>query len=174
MIEENELNNLNALIESLNPSQFKGLTTKVKSLYPDFFRKLKDMVSELSLKNVSEAIYLVTNNMERPPQCEGLSDKCTHKLTFKSITEGYVKYCKKCSSLSQDFIEKRKETNMDKYGKEFPNQNNEIKKKIIETKIENKTREKFHINEPLFNTLRYGILKKPPTGMNLSFKIGSK
>ena len=130
LIDNESKETLEKLIESINPNQFRGLTTKIKGLYPEIHKKLCDIARDLRLKNTSEAIYLVINGMDEPPRCEGLSENCTHKLTFKTITEGYTRYCKKCSSLSEDFKLKRSETNLDKYGTEFPNQNKEIKEKI--------------------------------------------
>jgi len=159
---------INKLIESLNPNQFKGLTTKIKSLYPSIYNDLKTAVRILNLKNVSEAIYLVVNNMEKPPECENLSPNCTHKLEFKTINEGYTKHCKQCSSLSEDFKLKRAETNIDKYGTEFPNKNPEIREKISQAKTK-----LFTPNIPLIKRCKYRLKRRPTTNLNMGFTIGT-
>lgn len=169
ILNEVEKKNLEDLISSLNPNQFRGLTTKVKSLYPDIYKKLKDYSIKLNLKNVSEVIYLVINDMENPPVCEGISKECTHTLTFKTINEGYTKYCKKCSSLSEDFIQKRMETNIDKYGTEFPNKNEEIRKKISESK---KTVKKYVPNVPLIDKISgYKLKNKRSNRIVFNFSV---
>lgn len=121
------------LIESLNPNQFKGLTSKIKFLYPFLFKKLKDIQIKLNIKTISEVIYLVINDLENIPICCGISKKCVKKLKFKSIVEGYFNTCKYCSSLTEDFKQKREETNIEKYGVKFATQNPIILQKIIDT-----------------------------------------
>jgi len=131
ILDNNEKTRLNNLIESINPNQFKGLSTKIKFLYPDMFNKIKKYQEELQVSTFSEALYLVVNDIPSIPECKHLSDKCKGKLKFKNFIEGYFEYCKACSSTNVDFIEKRQETNLYKYGYKYPTQNNEIKKKII-------------------------------------------
>jgi len=167
ILTQTDTEKLNSLIGSLNPNQFKGLTSKIKSLYPEIYADLKTAVRILGLKNISEAIYLVVNKMEKPPECENLSPNCTHRLEFKTINEGYTSHCKQCSSLSEDFKLKRKETNMDKYGTEFPNKNPEIRRKISLAKT------KFTPNVPLIKRCKYRLKKRPTTNLSMGFQIGT-
>lgn len=126
---------IEGLIDSLEPSQFKGLTTKIKYLYPNIFSKLKNIQKTLNILTVSEVIYLIINDMDDVPQCCGISDRCIHKLKFKSIIEGYFNTCKYCSSLTEDFKQKREETNLYKYGVKFATQNKNILLKIENTNL---------------------------------------
>jgi hypothetical protein len=123
------------LIESLEPSQFKGLSTKIKYLYPDIFNELKSIQTNLSLKTISECIYLIINDLDDVPKCICISDKCLNKLKFKSIVDGYFNTCKYCSSLTPDFISKREETNLDRYGVKYATQNKNILQKIVNTNL---------------------------------------
>ena len=133
MITDVERNKIEKLIESIYPSQFKGLTTKIKYLYPDIYLKLFDIKNNLNLTSISESIYLVINNLKEPPKCNKLSPKCHIKLKFKNIIEGYYPYCKACSSKNQDFINNRYETNLERYGCKYPTQNKDVLYKIKTT-----------------------------------------
>jgi len=128
---ESEKQKINLLIESINPNQFKGLSTKIKYLYPDIFVSIKKIQMELKLSTFSEALYLVLNDMSSVPECKHISKNCKGKLRFKNFVEGYFEYCKACSSSNEDFMEKRQETNLYKYGCIYPTQNDFIKRKII-------------------------------------------
>ena len=132
IVTENDKQKLICLVESINPNQFKGLSTKIKFLYPTLFTSIKCFQKERNLKTFSEALYLTLNNMEDVPECKHLSTKCKGKLKFKNFIEGYFEYCKACSSSNEDFREKRQETNMEKYGYKYPTQNIEIKNRIIQ------------------------------------------
>ena len=133
LIENKNKDKLIHLIECIEPSQFKGLTTKIKYLYPAIFNDIKNIQIQLNIKTFSEILFLIINDLDRVPICPGLSKKCKKKLNFKNIIDGYYPYCKCCSSMSNDFKIKRKETNLLKYGCEFPNCNENIKKKIVST-----------------------------------------
>ena len=131
VLTENDRQKLIFLVESINPNQFKGLSTKIKFLYPDLFSSIKNFQKEKNLKTFSEALYLTLNNMEDIPICKHISANCKGKLKFKNFVEGYFEYCKACSSSNEDFKEKRQETNMEKYGYKYPTQNSLIKNKIV-------------------------------------------
>lgn len=133
MLTELEKDKLNSLISSINPNQFKGLTTKIKYLYPNIYNSIKDIQVKLNLKTFSEALYIVLNDLNDIPDCSHLSSKCTGKLKFKNIIEGYHPYCKACSSCSEDFRYKRSETNLEKYGYIYPTKSNYVLDKIKQT-----------------------------------------
>ena len=130
---ESEKNKLNRLVESIEPNQFKGLTTKIKYLYPNIYSKIHKVQIDKSIKTFSECLYLIINDISIIPSCKHLSKKCTGKLKFKNILEGYCEYCKACSSCNEDFKLKRFETNLDRYGVEYPTKSNLIKNKIRDT-----------------------------------------
>jgi len=123
------------LIGSINPSQFKGLTTKIKFLYPAIYGKIKKFQDRKNIKTFSEVLYLVINGMEDVPKCCGISDRCLGKLRFKSINDGYFNHCKMCSSLSEDFKLKRFETNIDRYGVRYPTQCKMVLEKTVLTNL---------------------------------------
>lgn len=132
---ESEKQRIIHLTESIEPNQFKGLSTKIKYLYPVIFQKIKEMQNSLNVQTISECLYLIINDMDSIPICSHLSDKCHGKLKFKNILEGYHDYCKVCSSLNDDFKLKRTETNMERYGCEYPTQNQLIKNKTVQTNL---------------------------------------
>ena len=133
LIIESDKLKLQKLVESINPNQFKGLTTKVKYLYPNIFLSIKKLQSDLHLKTFSEALYIVLNDLDDVPDCSHLSTKCCGKLKFKNIIEGYFPYCKACSSCNEDFKSKRTETILERYGTLHPNKNVYILEKIKNT-----------------------------------------
>lgn len=128
-------NRINLLISSINPNQFKGLTTKIKYLYPNIYNSIRDIQIKLNLKTFSEALYIVINDLDDVPNCIHLSKKCSGKLKFKNIIEGYHPYCKACSSCSEDFKYKRNETNLEKYGYIYPTKSTYVLNKIKQTVI---------------------------------------
>ena len=130
-----EKQKINSLIESIEPNQFKGLSTKIKYLYPNIYSKIHNEQVHLNIKTFSECIYLIINNLSDIPECQHLSDKCYGKLKFKNLLEGYHDYCKICSSLNEDFKNKRIETNLEKYGCKYPTQSSFIKNKTIQTNL---------------------------------------
>ena len=133
LLSESEKNTLNHLVESIEPNQFKGLTTKIKYFYPNIYSKIRSKQIYLNIKTFSECIYLIINDLNDIPKCKHLSKKCTGKVKFKNIIEGYCEYCKACSSCNEDFKLKRKETNLDRYGVEYPTKSNFVKNKIKDT-----------------------------------------
>ena len=138
---ESEKNTLNRLVESIEPNQFKGLTTKIKYLYPNIYSKIHNEQIHLNIKKFSECIYLIINDLNEIPKCKYLSKKCTGKLKFKNILEGYCDYCKACSSCNEDFKLKRIETNLDRYGTEYPTRSN-----LIKDKIKNTVKSKYNVD----------------------------
>jgi len=72
---------------------------------------------------------------------------CGKKVKFKNSTIGYYEYCsKECMSSSNKTKEKRKKTNIEKFGTKTPAENKKIKEKIIKT-----NNDKYGHNSPLLN-----------------------
>lgn len=104
--------------------------------------------------NVNRRLWHIINNVDIIPTC-----LCGVNLSFKRLTVGYGTYCKGCpeswaaskgkrdqtiqarygvanTGLIPSAMEKRKLTNLAKYGVEFPLQNREVLKKTHTTQVE--------------------------------------
>lgn len=125
------------LVVSLTECKPSGVNNYLKSKYPELFMELKEVQSRLCLKSISEAIYLVLNDLEKPPECPGYTSKCIHKLGFRSVELGYTTSCNRC--YCQDPIWKKKivDTNMSRYGVTCVLKLEDVKKKGIETNLKN-------------------------------------
>lgn len=75
----------------------------------------------------TEQLYCIYNEINNPPRCQC----CDNFTKFKSFSIGYTRFCSaKCSSNSISTKEKRKNTNLIKYGVESSFQSQDIKDKI--------------------------------------------
>lgn len=107
----------------------------------DTYNKIRE-----SGKNCSNYIYDIINDITEHPKCY-----CGKNVKFRSIFGGYQEFCSnKCQVLhlhqsqkengwffkSEESLEKIKDTNLKKYGVEYPFQLKEIQDKINETNIE--------------------------------------
>lgn len=66
----------------------------------------------------------------------GFNNKCCLcgcETSIKSLTEGFNKYCKLCSNKSDEVKERRKNTNLNKYGSTTPAGNSDIIQKQLKT-----------------------------------------
>jgi hypothetical protein len=87
-----------------------------------------------------EKFYLYENNIEIPPICY-----CGNNLKFVDMHYGYRKYCsKKCTKDSDLMKEKRRCTNLEKYGVDNPSKSTIFKDKVKKTNLE-----KFGVEYPL-------------------------
>jgi len=68
---------------------------------------------------------------------EGICPTCGSETDFKSMGRGYSKYCpnRKCLRMSKETINKRKQTNLEKYGVENPLSNKEVQEKRKQTMV---------------------------------------
>ena len=83
-----------------------------------------------------------TNGVNELPNCY-----CGNTLMFKSPKQGYREFCsKRCMYDSKDIKEKRRESNIKKYGVDNPSKSKEIRDKIERTNIE-----KYGVKYPLQN-----------------------
>jgi hypothetical protein len=68
---------------------------------------------------------------------EGVCSECGRKTNFNRISKGYYKYCSNiCAQNSKEIKEKKKQTNIKKFGAENPFQSEEIKEKIKQVNIQ--------------------------------------
>lgn len=78
-----------------------------------------------------EKVFLLVNNLEQRPTCP-----CGNDLRFESVFSGYpTKFCgnRKCEFGNKSRLSKVKETNLKKYGVEFPFQNKDFQEKKQKT-----------------------------------------
>ena len=76
-----------------------------------------------------EKFYLYENNIIEVPKCE-----CGEGVKFVDMKLGYREFCsRKCMYNSNKLKEKRKSTNLEKWGVDNPSKLKEIKEKVIET-----------------------------------------
>lgn len=91
------------------------------------YRSLSKHINLTHKMNVEDYYnkYLNVNNL-------GYCKKCGNKLKFLGLEIGYKEYCNKCIFKLEEVINKRKNTNIKKYGCENVFQNEEIKQKCKE------------------------------------------
>lgn len=93
--------------------------------------KLWEDISNYTNENITfkEKFYLYENSLISIPICE-----CGAKLKFIDMKTGYRQFCsKKCMFNSSKIKEKRKETNINKYGVDNPSKSSIIKNKVKDT-----------------------------------------
>jgi len=145
MFTERDVETLNSAIKSTNP---KGLSRCLSCNHPHLYDKLKTYQSETKLKNLSECIFWLVNDMSEIPLCPTCGKQ---KLKFKSLSLGYQNECGKCSAgknLKKTMLEKygvenaahikgiqekKKQTCLDKYGVEHHTQTQEVQDKKRKT-----------------------------------------
>ena len=121
-------------IEELNcPGRLGPLY--LKKNYPEFYQYLLDNYTVTSSNKISEKLYQYYNSLSEPHRCP-ICGKYTPFLDF--LQRGYQKFCSgKCSASSKEVINKRESTNIKKYGVKNACQNEDVKKKLVETYIQN-------------------------------------
>lgn len=85
----------------------------------------KDMIMSLTSRchgSMSERVFWINNNLYDYPECPYCFEKLTSKNWINNGKRGYRIFCSKsCAMKSKDYIpiiEKRKLTNLEKYGSE--------------------------------------------------------
>lgn len=79
------------------------------------------------IHNMSKEQYLLSLGFNN--KCK----TCNCETSIKSLTDGFNKYCKLCASKSDESKERRKNTNMKKYGSTTPAGNLDVIKKQLNT-----------------------------------------
>ena len=139
--------------ERFNNKRFHHLTRMVKSRYSNEYHNIFNTYSFNNACTDSQVLYNYHNGIKTPPLC-----KCGKELNFKNINIGYHSFCStKCSKLStstqekyentmievygvnhnmktEESLDKRKKTWLEKYGKESISQVEEIKEKQLENR----------------------------------------
>lgn len=105
----------------------------IKKRYPEFYDFILDKYKDYAYKKFTELIYCYEHNIEEHPVCP----ICNKYVLFLDFKRGYQKYCSlKCSNLSPEVQEKKKQTTIKHYGVEYAAQSNSIKEKILATCID--------------------------------------
>ncbi len=128
--------NIEILKNIVQSTKSQGIMRKINCSYPDIVKYINKFKIDYNISNSSEAIYLIIHEMIEPPLCPSLSDKCLHDVRFKSIKEGYSKYCKKCFHFSDEYQKKRKQTCINNYGVDHPMKTQKLINKIKNTCLE--------------------------------------
>lgn len=93
-------------------------------------KELMKYLYECIGSTVSEKIYLLKQDIHKIPTCR----YCGKSVQFISYTEGYREYCSKsCRARSPESNQKRKQTNLERFGVESPAQSQEVQQKMRET-----------------------------------------
>lgn len=88
------------------------------------------------LSGIPERIYCILNDINKIQICN--NRECNNVVLFIQYVSGYRLYCcNKCGTNSISVKEKRKTTNIDKYGCENVFQSENIKDKCIDTNLKN-------------------------------------
>lgn len=105
----------------------------IKKHYRDFYNYLLERYEGFKYNKFSELLYCYKNNIDIRPTCP----ICGKDVPFLDFNRGYQKYCSlKCSNLSPEVQEKKKQTSLKNYGVEHASQSNTIKEKSKQTCIE--------------------------------------
>ena len=105
----------------------------IKKHYPDFYEYLLERYKDFKYNKFSELLYCYKNNIDIHPTCP----ICGKDVPFLDFNRGYQKYCSlKCSNLSPEVQEKKKQTNLKNYGVEYASQSDEVKEKSKQVCIE--------------------------------------
>ena len=121
----------------------KTLKSWVKKNKPSLYNYI--ISYEINIKDIkwAQLLWHSLNDIKDVPKCY-----CNKPVKFISARKGYMQFCsKKCMSNSNEIKERKKATNIEKYGVENPSMSKEIRQKIEETNIK-----KFGTRYPLMNS----------------------
>lgn len=118
------------LMLELDFSNIKSQITKIRwdtTLKSTIIEKTKFLPVNAS---ISERLYCIHNNLFNRPLCE----VCKNEVVFKKFNQGYNRFCSpKCKNSSALVKNKRKLTNINKYGGNTPLSSKRIRQKVKST-----------------------------------------
>jgi len=89
-------------------------------------REIKNLTGFLKNANMSERVFCIVNNLTATPTCKG----CQNPVKFGGFKKGYNLYCGgECRNACSDVKDKRRLTNMNRYGGASPMNSDEVKEK---------------------------------------------
>jgi hypothetical protein len=123
----------------------------IKSNHTKLYQKIINFNSCFNDIKWKQQLYNYKKNITEIPKCY-----CGNSLKFIDYKKGYREFCsRKCMLNSDDIKEKRKKTNLKKYGVDNPSKSPEIRKKVEETNLK-----KFNAKYPLMNSDKMSESKK--------------
>lgn len=123
---QNIISSLNKILEE--NTSYKAYRKQIKDQFPDIDKQLS--LTEFSY---AESLYLFIHGLASRPLCKC----CDNELKYVDRSFGYGTYCShKCYVKDSDAVDKRKSTNLKKYGCENPLGNAEVRNKRKSTMIE--------------------------------------
>lgn len=117
-----------------DPSGVNKKENIVSKKYPLEYEYIIDWCKKYDLDDLlfKYKVYHTINDIKSIPKCY-----CGKSVKFKNFDEGYNKYCSnKCVNASKDVVNKRKQTNIERFGTDKPQQLLEIKQKVEKTNLE--------------------------------------
>lgn len=98
----------------------------IRYKYPDFYKHVLTCVGRTWL----EKLYCYYHNAHEIPVCK----TCGHEVNFINMSLGFRTYCsKRCCYNDREWVDKRNETNLKKYGSKGPSSSPEVKEKMKQT-----------------------------------------
>lgn len=126
--ENNKKEVYNFILSKENPLYLCGYLVKergFKKYFPELYKQFLEYKLDKNL-SFKEKLYLFLNNEYEPHHCK----ICSNYVTFGNFINGYHTYCSPiCELKDPDVVEKFKNTNIEKYGFEYPAQSEFIKEK---------------------------------------------
>lgn len=117
--------------------------SSVKNNFPEGYQKVLDYSKTYELTNLSfsQQLWIYFHNTKGVPSCKC----CEKKVNFESYNYGYKTYCsKKCAANDKELQEKKRKTNLEKYGSEYVGSSEVVRDKIKKTMIK-----KYGVENPM-------------------------
>ncbi len=103
----------------------------IKKTYPEFEQYIINNFKDAP--TWSEKLYWYYHDLTCLPKCA----LCGNPVKFEGIVKGYRLHCsRKCNNNDKDTLDGRKQIFLNKYGVEYPTQNESVKNKIKQTNLE--------------------------------------
>jgi hypothetical protein len=135
-----------------NKELYKYSENGIKNRNYDLWLKISNMELNITFK---EKFYLYENNKQLPI-CY-----CGNNLKFIDMANGFREFCSRnCMYNSNSMKEKRKETNIKKYGVDNPSKSNDIKEKVKESNMKKFGVEHAMQNKDIKNKMKETTLER--------------
>lgn len=116
-------------LHAINHTDYPQFSNVIAALNKSTAYPLYSVISQFPGSSLAEKLYCAINKLHHPPICA-----CSAPLSFYTIKSGYSTYCSaSCREADPATAEKRKNTNIKKFGVENAGQASHIKQKIKET-----------------------------------------
>ena len=103
---------------------YKYSSSGIYKRNPELYKLIDEIKFDISFK---EKMFLYANSISELPVCK----ICGNNVKFIDMKNGFRKYCsKKCMQMDSSVKDKRKNTNITKYGVDNPSKSKKIKEKV--------------------------------------------